>query len=314
MEYLFVTLSRHEKTLSIHGPVSDHVRTAVADAVAPYHVGVDVVTHAAGRVAAGPPRGESARPSDVRCVLRDGERVLLETDLATLLAPLRRYSPSLRPSDHRAGDDARPSALDPNGPETTDPTPETTDLCPETTDPTGTDASVDRETPTVAQLLDSAGLEPSVCVFRDRPLSALLDLSRELARRAARRGGGTYLGGVQWLSSLADTDANARTLHRRLANAGVEVTVCGVPDHSLDAAGLPFDVVEDSGGAFEEYWFSLYDGATADTSKGLVVARQRLDGGFEGYWSYDPDTVDRAFARLPDRHPWLAQAALESYC
>lgn len=159
----------------------------------------------------------------------------------------------------------------------------------------------------LGRTLERFGLEPRVGVFEQCSRTEVRRFSRELARRASRRADGTFLGGVQWLSELS-TDSDERRFYRRLARYGVDVTVCGVPDFPLKAEDVPFWVIADYRCDVVDYWFSLYDGAGVDSSKGVVVARQRPDGGFEGYWSYDARTVDWAIERLPAEYPRLGRA------
>jgi len=109
----------------------------------------------------------------------------------------------------------------------------------------------------------------------------MVGLSREFERQALRRGSGTIRAGFQRLSRLADS-RRTRSIYERLADAGVDVTVHGTPDATLDAS---FEVVADEDETLADYWFVLYDGGPE--YNGALVAHETEPSTYEAFWTTD---------------------------
>ncbi|WP_436935987.1 hypothetical protein [Halovenus marina] len=137
----------------------------------------------------------------------------------------------------------------------------------------------------------------AVTVLPEASKLRLIAVSREFEQRAMRCGGGRLAVGFQYLSTLANSE-RTRAVYERLAAAGVDVTVHGVPDASVDS--LPVETSHDGAEQYGQYWFMLYDGDGEPDRKAVLVARDRDDGSYEGYWSVDPAVTDELI-RLAER-------------
>lgn len=129
----------------------------------------------------------------------------------------------------------------------------------------------------------------------------MVAVSRRFERLAMTHADGWLRTGFQELSRLADSP-RTRSLYRRLADAGLDVAVCGYPDAELDEPA--FEVIADEDGRFRAYWFLLFDGGDRE-HKAALVAEAR-DPGYEAFWTVDPATVDELVGLARDRYPALA--------
>ena len=146
--------------------------------------------------------------------------------------------------------------------------------------------------------LPSEGLAVSPETSRTR----MVGVSRTFERRALREGSGRLLAGFQTLSTL-DESERTRTVYDRLAETGVDVTVCGYPD--IDLSNPPFEVFEDTDETFRDYWFLLYDGDGNDARKCALVAKEAEPAMYDSFWTGDPETVDELFALVAETYPDL---------
>ncbi|WP_336037906.1 DICT sensory domain-containing protein [Halobacterium yunchengense] len=127
-------------------------------------------------------------------------------------------------------------------------------------------------------------------VFTDYGRARMVVASREIEAAAARYGG-TLHAGFQRLSNLRPQFR----LYERVAAAGVETHVYGAPDwevptdaHAVHASADP--EITDS-------WFVVLD-ADDDAQKRALLAEERDDGRFFGFWTFDAGIVDVILARL----------------
>ena len=60
-----------------------------------------------------------------------------------------------------------------------------------------------------------------------------------------------------------------------------------VPDHDTDLT-IHVERTEE----IAESWFVVYDGNGVDVNKCALLAEERDDRAFYGFWTYDPETVD----------------------
>ena len=130
----------------------------------------------------------------------------------------------------------------------------------------------------------------------------MIGVSRSFERRALREGGGRLVSGFQTLSTLRESD-RTYSVYTRLADAGVDVTVCGTPDKRLGEA--TFDVFEDTDERFRDYWFLLYDGNGNDGRKAALVSEEQNPSMYDSFWTDDPGTVDELFAIARSEYPTL---------
>ncbi len=126
-------------------------------------------------------------------------------------------------------------------------------------------------------------------MFISYDIEQMIAASREIEDRAWRIGSGTLHSGFQRLSILADQI----DVYERLAGKG-ELAVhayaapdADVPDHDSDLT-----IHVERADEIARSWFVVYDGAGIDVNKCALVAEEREDRGFYGFWTYDPSTVD----------------------
>jgi hypothetical protein len=130
----------------------------------------------------------------------------------------------------------------------------------------------------------------------------MVGISRTFERRALRERDGRLVSGFQTLSTLVSSD-RTRSVYTRLADAGVDVTVCGTPD--TDLGETAFDVFEDTDEQFSDYWSLLYDGSGNDGRKAALVAKQYQPSMYDSFWTDDPETVDDLFELARAEYPAL---------
>ena len=132
-----------------------------------------------------------------------------------------------------------------------------------------------------------------VTVSPETSRQKMIGISRSFERRALREGGGRLVSGFQTLSTLRTSD-RTHSVYTRLADAGVDVTVCGTPDERLEEP--PFDVFEDTEEQYRDYWFLLYDGNGNDGRKAALVSEEQQPSMYDSFWTDDPGIVDDLFA------------------
>lgn len=159
-------------------------------------------------------------------------------------------------------------------------------------------------------------------VRANRSIEEMVRISREFERRAWRTGGGALHAGFQRLSSVPVSERTQQA-YRGLVESGVDVTVYGYPDTSLDDA--PFTVVEDENRALDAFWFLLYDGDGEPTRKAGLVSEECIDDDsgteagergataartavasdrtYDSFWTTDGETVDRLYELARKAHP-----------
>jgi hypothetical protein len=127
-------------------------------------------------------------------------------------------------------------------------------------------------------------------VFSSLDRRQLLATSREFEDRAWRVGEGRLDVGFQALSKLqAQTD-----VYEALVDRGIDVHLYGEPDW---CPSFVDDVtVHTDGDELGEVWFMAYDGGGDAGQACGLVAVERSPGSFEGFWTYDPESVDCIFA------------------
>lgn len=110
--------------------------------------------------------------------------------------------------------------------------------------------------------------------------------SRDIERFAWYVGRGRLEVGFQRAEAFDDQ----RPVYERLAaetDLDVHVHAASIPDEPLD--GVTF--YADAGETVERFWFLAFDGAGDDERTRGLLARQRDDGQYSGFWTYDPDAV-----------------------
>ncbi|USZ67770.1 sensor protein [Halorussus salilacus] len=125
----------------------------------------------------------------------------------------------------------------------------------------------------------------------------MLAVTREIEDRAYRLGAGTLRTGFQRGSALAAQ----RELYESLAAESLlDVHVYLRPDWTSDAPaseGLALHAVDSD--EIGEFWFVVFDGGGDPEQACALVAAERGDSGeFDGFWTYDPETVAEIDAYL----------------
>jgi len=116
--------------------------------------------------------------------------------------------------------------------------------------------------------------------------------SREIEDRAWRANSGQLHAGFQRLSNVR----KERETYEQLAASDLDVHVYGVPD--ADLGDPPFAVHGSDAEELALTWFVLFDGGGNREQSSALLAEEREDGGFYGFWTYDPTLVERALAAL----------------
>jgi len=138
------------------------------------------------------------------------------------------------------------------------------------------------------------GLDETLFDLRGYPASnkeklLLILISRHIERLAYEAGEGTLRSTFQRLSRLED-ELGTRTVYERLAGRTVDVHVYGVPD------GVPEQLdVSIHGGTSDEYrnsWCVVFQ--PPEGSGAALIAYQWEPNRWQGFWTYDAETVGRA--------------------
>jgi DICT domain-containing protein len=116
--------------------------------------------------------------------------------------------------------------------------------------------------------------------------------SREIEDRAWRANGGQLHSGFQRLSNVD----GVRDTYEQLAASDLDVHVYGVADVSLGEPG--FSVHARDSDELASTWFVLFDGGGDREQSSALLAEERGDDGFYGFWTYDPALVERALRAL----------------
>jgi len=114
--------------------------------------------------------------------------------------------------------------------------------------------------------------------------------SREIEDRAWRLGKGSLHAGFQYLSILEDQMG----VYERLAKKDrLDVHAYAYPDQeTVPAHETDLTVHVERSTEIAASWFVAYDGGGVDVNKCALLAEERDDRTFYGFWTYDPDTVD----------------------
>ena len=156
----------------------------------------------------------------------------------------------------------------------------------------------------VSDLRQMLNDDPATLGLRDRPYQPILDhlddtmftswdvgqmvtASREIEDRAFRVGSGTLHAGFQYLSTLE----NELPIYERLGATDVDVHVYAVPDTEPPDCG-GFTLHLERADEIERSWFVVFDGGPDPADRCALLAEERGDRIFYGFWTYDGSTVD----------------------
>lgn len=113
----------------------------------------------------------------------------------------------------------------------------------------------------------------------------LLVASREIEQFARRIGRGRLEVGFQRAAAF---EAQRAIYARLVAETELDIHV-----HLGSVPAEPFDGVtfHTGDGAVDRFWFLVFDGDGDDERKRGLLARQRDDDSYSGFWTYNPDRV-----------------------
>ena len=122
----------------------------------------------------------------------------------------------------------------------------------------------------------------------------LLAVAREIENRAWRVGDGTLRVGFQRPAAYrAQAD-----VYRRLQRE-TDLTIHVYLDEDWDEALVPdVNVHAPTSGEIGAYWFLAFDAAGDPTNCCALLGEERSSGSYYGFWTYDPDRVERLSAYL----------------
>jgi DICT domain-containing protein len=148
----------------------------------------------------------------------------------------------------------------------------------------GEDRSVGFDDATYRPILDHL----DEAMFTSFSVRKMVAASYEIEDRAWRVGTGALHAGFQTVSTF-DT---RRDVYERLgAREGLSVHAYAYPD----TEPAPTDHVTLHAARADELadtWFVVYDGGGVDENKCALLAEERGERSFYGFWTYDPRTVD----------------------
>jgi DICT domain-containing protein len=147
----------------------------------------------------------------------------------------------------------------------------------------GTDPAFDEEA--YSPILDHL----DETMFTAYDVGQMVAASREIEDRAWRIGAGTLYSGFQRLSILAD---QLDVYERLAAKAELDVHAYAAPDVDVPDHDSDLAIHVERADEIERSWFVVYDGAGIDVNKCGLLAEEREERSFYGFWTYDPSTVD----------------------
>ncbi|WP_066417962.1 DICT sensory domain-containing protein [Halorubrum aethiopicum] len=135
-------------------------------------------------------------------------------------------------------------------------------------------------------------------LFTSYSRAEMVAASREIEDRAWRVGGGELHAGFQTLDVLT---GEANTYDRLAGKERLDVHAYAAAEGDAPETDQ-YEVHIGRTAEIRETWFVAYDGGGFDGAKCVLLAEEREPGRFYGFWSYDPDTVDRIIDYLTDRY------------
>jgi DICT domain-containing protein len=126
-------------------------------------------------------------------------------------------------------------------------------------------------------------------MFTSYDTKDMVAASREIEDRAWRLGKGQVHAGFQNLSTL---DAQMEIYEPLADKDRLEVHAYAYPDEEVPRHDSELTIHVERAEEIEHSWFVAYDGGGVDVNKCALLAEEREEGKFYGFWTYDPETVD----------------------
>lgn len=133
--------------------------------------------------------------------------------------------------------------------------------------------------------------------FSSYDTTQMVATSREIEDRAWRAGSGQLHAGFQYFSALA----SQRSVYSRLAERDLDVHVYAAPDGTevdLPNVTVHAEAVDE----ITDTWFVAFDGGETPSDKCALLAEERDPDAYYGFWTYDPDIVDRILGHLTEQY------------
>ncbi|MFD1512311.1 DICT sensory domain-containing protein [Halomarina rubra] len=125
-------------------------------------------------------------------------------------------------------------------------------------------------------------------MFTSYDIEQMVSASREIEDRAWRIGAGEIHSGFQNVSII---DSQMDVYEQLGSKENLSVHAYGYPDTELPSHD-GFVIHAERAEEIAKSWFVVYDGAGVDSNKCALLAEERGDREFYGFWTYDPSTVD----------------------
>ena len=139
-------------------------------------------------------------------------------------------------------------------------------------------------------------------LFTSYSIEDMFMASREIEDRAWRVGEGELHAGFQYLSTLR----GELPVYERLGSKNLDVHAYAAPDEDpFDYEGFTLHIERSE--EIEKSWFVVFDGNGVDENKCALVAEERGDREFYGFWTYGADTVDWIIDYLDSTYGVLEQ-------
>lgn len=142
-------------------------------------------------------------------------------------------------------------------------------------------------------------------LFTSWAIDRMVTASREIEDRAWRVGQGSLHAGFQTLSTL-DGELDR---YDRLGESDIDVHAYAVPDVE-PPRNTTFRLHLDRGEEIATSWFVVFDDGADDTrttQKCALLAEEREERAFYGFWTYDPSTVEYIVDHLESRYGVVTQ-------
>jgi DICT domain-containing protein len=137
--------------------------------------------------------------------------------------------------------------------------------------------------------------------FSSYDTSQMVATSREIEDRAWRATTGQLHAGFQYFSALAGQES----VYSRLAERDLDIHVYAAPDGT--EVDLPKVTVHaESVDEITDTWFVAFDGGDTPSDKCALLAEERQPNAYYGFWTYDPDIVDRILGHLTEQYATVA--------